>query len=317
MLAGLAGATISLAVSPGWFSELTTGGQGWIAVGLVIFAQWNPLAWVEQKVTASDGTTNSYFGSAAALNGSTALIGADGIHSAVRTALFGTERASFAALMAWRGVIPMERVPVHLHRNVGTNWVGPGGHVIHYPLRRGELMNFVGYLERPGWVEESWTVQGTQEECARDFAGWHDDVQALVREIDKPFKWGMVRRPSLDTWSQGRVTLLGDACHAMLPFLAQGAVMALEDGLVLGRCVEALADNIPAALSRYEALRGERTRRVVAGSADNLQRFHHPRLADPADAPRYVEEEWAARRVRDRYDWIFDYDAATVPLGLQ
>ncbi len=171
-------------------------------------------------------------------------------------------------------------------------------------------MNFVGYLERSGWIEESWTVQGSAEECAADFAGWHADVQALIRSIGTPFKWGMVRRPALTTWTQGRVSLLGDACHAMFPFLAQGAVMALEDGLVLARCVEADEGDIAAGLHRYESLRIDRTRRVVEGSADNIKRFHNPILADPVQAPVYIEREWAAKRVQDRYDWIFDYDAA-------
>lgn len=243
-----------------------------------------------------------------------ALIGADGIHSNVRSALFGADKARYADLLAWRGVIPMEKVPAHLRRNVGTNWIGPGGHVIHYPLRRGELMNFVGYIERTGWIEESWNVQGTAAECAADFAAWHDDVQALVRSIGTPFKWGMVRRPALETWTQGRVTLLGDACHAMFPFLAQGAVMAMEDGLILARCIEADPGDMCGALHRYEQARIGRTRRVVEGSAANVKRFHNLVLADPVQAPLYVEREWATQRVQDRYDWIFDYDAATVAL---
>lgn len=246
--------------------------------------------------------------------GGALLVGADGIHSVVRSGLHGPDRAQFADLVAWRGVIPMERVPAHMRRNVGTNWVGPGGHVIHYPLRRGTLMNFVGFLERTGWAEESWNVQGTVQECSADFAGWHEDVQALVQASGAPFKWGMVRRPRLDAWTQGRVTLLGDACHAMFPFLAQGAVQAMEDGLVLARCLDAAGTDVESALKTYEAARMERTYRIVEGSADNMDRFHNRALADPVEGPAYVEREWAAQRVQNRYDWIFDYDARTVPL---
>ncbi|VCU69990.1 3-hydroxybenzoate 6-hydroxylase 1 [Pigmentiphaga humi] len=242
-----------------------------------------------------------------------ALIGADGIHSMTRTRLFGSDRATFADMMAWRAVIPMERVPQHLRRPVGTNWVGPGGHVIHYPLRRGELMNFVGYLERTGWVAESWNVQGTTEECAADFKGWHDDVQALIRAIDAPFKWGIVRRPPLDAWTEGRVTLLGDACHAMFPLLAQGANVAMEDGVVLARCLER-DDDVAAALQRYERARHERAYRIVAGSTENINRFHNRALADPVEGPAFIDREWGTSKVQARYDWIFEYDAATVPL---
>jgi salicylate hydroxylase len=266
------------------------------------------------SVVTDDSGTTARFGDGSEVRGR-ALVGADGIHSSVRQSLFGDVETSYAHLMAWRGVLPMDKVPAHLRRPVATNWIGPGGHVIHYPLRSGELMNFVGYLERDGWVAESWTERGSTAECARDFAGWHGDVQALIASLDAPFKWGMVRRPPLARWSRGRATLLGDACHAMLPFLAQGAVMALEDGLVLARAIAEHEGDDVAAFFAYEQARQARTYRVVDGSAQNLGRFHNPLLADAIEGPRYVEREWAGQRVSERYDWIFDYDAATVSLG--
>jgi salicylate hydroxylase len=241
-----------------------------------------------------------------------ALVGADGVHSRIRQALFGADQPSFTGIIAWRGIVPMERLPRHLHRMVGHNWVGPGGHVVHYPLRAGKVMNFVGALERSDWQVESWSARGTTQELAADFAGWHDDVQALIRGIPAPHKWALMVRAPMPRWTVGRVTLLGDACHSMLPFLAQGAVMALEDGLVLARCLAALP--VPQALARYEGARRERTRRAVEGSADNIGRFHNRALADPAGARAYLEREWAGQNVASRYEWLFTYDAANAPL---
>ena len=125
------------------------------------------------------------------------LIGADGVHSAIRQRMFGTSRAQFTGIMAWRGLIPMQRLPHHLRRLVGANWNGIGGHVVTYPLRRGEILNFVGARERDDWQVESWTEAGTIEECLRDFAGWHDDIQTIVRAIATPFKWALLGREPL------------------------------------------------------------------------------------------------------------------------
>jgi salicylate hydroxylase len=243
-----------------------------------------------------------------------ALIGADGVHSRIRQGLFGEDRPQFTGIIAWRGIVPMEMLPRHMARMVGTNWVGPGGHVVHYPLREGRLMNFVGALERSDWQVESWSARGTSAELAADFRGWHDDVHAIIRQIPVPYKWALMVRPPMPRWSIGRVTLLGDACHSMVPFLAQGAVMAIEDGYVLARALAEGDDEVPARLLRYENARRERTRRAVEGSAGNIQRFHNAALAEPAAAREYVGREWAGQRVAERYEWLFTYDATTAPL---
>src|SRR5438067_1933075 len=195
-------------------------------------------------------------------NGATArgaaLIGADGVHSRIRQGLLGPDKPEFTGTMAWRGIVPMERLPAHMARMVGSNWVGPGGHVVHYPLRAGKVMNFVGILERGDWQIESWTARGTQQELAADFRGWHNDIQAFIREIDTPYKWALMVRPPLERWTLNRVTLAGDAAHSMLPFLAQGAVMAIEDAFVLARAVAKY--EVEEALQHYETARRERTR---------------------------------------------------------
>jgi salicylate hydroxylase len=241
-----------------------------------------------------------------------ALIGADGVHSSVRQALFGADQPAFTGIIAWRGVIPMERLPAHMARLVATNWIGPGGHIVHYPLRAGRLMNFVGVLERSDWKVESWSTRGSTEELAADFGGWHADIQTMIRSIDTPYKWALMVRAPMQRWSAGRVSLLGDACHSMLPMLAQGAVMAIEDGYILARCFAEAGSDVPAALERYENARRERTRRVVEGSAANAKRFHNPKLADPGEAKRYVDREWAGERIAERYEWLFRYDVTRV-----
>src|SRR5882762_2419846 len=241
-----------------------------------------------------------------------ALLGADGVHSRIRQALFGPDKPEFTGVIAWRGIVPMQRLPKHMARMVGSNWIGPGGHIVHYPLRAGKVMNFVGALERSDWRIESWSARGTREELIADFRGWHDDIQAFIREIDTPYKWALMVRPPLERWTVNRVTLAGDAAHSMLPFLAQGAIMAIEDGCVLAR---GLAEyGVPDALKRYENARKDRARRTVEGSAANIHRFHNPVLADPEEGRRFIDREWTSRGIADRYEWLFRYDATTVPV---
>jgi salicylate hydroxylase len=242
-----------------------------------------------------------------------ALVGADGVHSVIRRELFGGDHPRFFGMIAWRSVIPIERVPQHISRDKATNWIGVGGHVVHYPLRAGKLMNFVGIQERADWQVESWTTQGTAQECAKDHAGWHPDVQALIAASPSLFKWALMGRDPLPQWTIGSVTLLGDACHPTLPMLAQGAVMAIEDAVILGRCFDKYGD-VATALSRYQYARAAMTARKVAGAIENAKRFHNPALGTEAGATGYVDREWSREAIIRRYEWIFTYDVDAVEI---
>jgi salicylate hydroxylase len=240
------------------------------------------------------------------------LVGADGIHSKIRHKLFGAVNARFTGQMAWRGVAPMSGLPASLQKMAQVTWIGPTAHISCYPVRNGELFNFVGQVDRDDWQVESWTQEGSIEECLADFPGWHPDVMRMIQNNSNLYKWALFLRDPLPAWTEGRVTLLGDACHSMLPYLGQGANSALEDGLVLARCMEASGADRREALRRYDAARRERTTRIVEASAEMARTFHNKALAQPDTADKYIAEQWHPDRVRARYDWIYGYDASKV-----
>ena len=156
-----------------------------------------------------------------------------------------------------------------------TAWWGPHKHFVHYYVRGGELVNCVCVVEKQGWEVESWTERGDYGELKADFTGWHDDVQQLIdsAERDSLYKWALYDRVPMAQWGKHRVTLLGDACHPTLPFMAQGAAMAVEDAAVLAGCLD-LGSEVAAALERYESLRRARTARIQTGSRRNAKLFH-------------------------------------------
>jgi salicylate hydroxylase len=240
------------------------------------------------------------------------VIGADGIHSKVRAGLFGSDRPEFTGCVAWRGLVPMEKLPPHLQTMLGTNWLGPHGHVLHYPVRRGEIMNFISFVERDDWQVESWVTQGTKDELANDFRGWHSDVHEIISQIETPYKWALMVRGPMPRWSQGRVTLLGDACHPTLPFLGQGGVMAIEDGYVVAACLDKYFDDPTTAFARYEEIRRERTATVVRKAHENRRSAFSPALANPGAVAAEVAREWQQERVRERMEWLYAHDATAV-----
>jgi 2-polyprenyl-6-methoxyphenol hydroxylase-like FAD-dependent oxidoreductase len=264
-------------------------------------------------VTQSDDHAEIRFDTGEAVSAAF-VIGADGIHSKVRECLFGTDKPKFSGCVAWRGVVAMHCLPAHISQMLSTNWLGPCGHVLHYPVRRGELMNFISIVERDDWQIESWTVEGTTSELANDFRGWHPDVHAMIRNIDTPFKWALMVRGPMEHWTKGRITLLGDACHPILPFLGQGGVMAIEDGYVIAACLKKYFADSATAFARYEHIRRERTAAVVRKSHEFRKQAFNPALANKDAVAVSVAQEWQQALARERLDWLYAYDATALQI---
>jgi salicylate hydroxylase len=232
-----------------------------------------------------------------------AVVGADGIHSVVRS-IFHRDEPVFSKTVAYRGLIPMKRLAAlgdareHL-----TFWFGPRQHFLTFPVARGELMNLVAFVHAAEpWPAASWTVPGEVADLARDFAGWEPTVQAVIEGLDHTTRWALYDREPLDSWSFGRVTLLGDAAHAMLPHQGQGAVQSIEDAVVLARCLaQAEHDTVADWLEFYERVRRPRAEQVHEASRVTGEIY---RLADAQEQERRVPSALATRG-----NWLWNYDA--------
>ena len=237
------------------------------------------------------------------------MVGADGIHSAVRAALFGEEAPRFAGCVAYRGLVPAEHI-ADLGLEPGSqSWLGPGAHLVHYYVSRGRLLNFVGWTEHDSWNREDWTDRATVARALAAFEGWHPQVRRIIAAAETCFIWALFDRDPLPRWSVGRTTLLGDACHPMYPFMAQGAAQAIEDGAALAGCLAAGGD--PAeALRQYERLRLPRVTRLQQMSRANKTRYH---LADgPAQQARDAEWAKAGDRSPEALRWLYGFDAGAI-----
>ncbi len=202
------------------------------------------------------------------------IIAADGIHSELRQHVTPPSRPDFHGSVAYRGVIAHQRIP-HWPTDCWLMWLGKGKHFLSFPLRAGELINYVGFVPADQEMKESWSAPGDPEVPRREFAGWDRRIGSLLSQVQSTFRWALYDREPLPTWSRGRLTLLGDAAHPMLPHLGQGANQSIEDGMALATILaRANRKTAPAALLAYERLRRERVALVQRGARENGLRYN-------------------------------------------
>lgn len=236
------------------------------------------------------------------------LIGADGLHSRVRLALNGEEQPFFTGQVAWRAVIAAEAGA----RPVAEVHMGPGRHLVSYPLRGGTLRNLVAVEERKRWAEESWTLRDDSMDLRLAFAGFSPRVTGWLEQVEDPWLWGLFRHQVAATWAkaigQGGAVILGDAAHPTLPFLAQGASMGLEDAWVLAHAL-ARHDTVAAALAAYQSARKPRCTRIVAAANANARAYHLSGL------PKVIGHTGlrllgrvAPATMLGRFDWLYGHD---------
>ncbi|MEV6350948.1 FAD-dependent monooxygenase [Actinoplanes sp. NPDC051851] len=235
------------------------------------------------------------------------VVGADGVHSVVRAAIAGDAPAAYSGMCAFRALVPAALAPEFARRAAQTLWIGPGHHLVHYPISAGRVVNLVAIAPAGGYTTESWSATASVEEFLAEFAGWDARLTALIRAGGTPGRWALLDRAPLDRWSRGPLTLLGDAAHPMFPFVAQGAAQALEDAAVLAGCLAAAPGAPHDALRRYEALRVGRTTRLQRMSHDRARLNHLP------DGPEQRERDatFGSRDPLTAAAWIYDYDATT------
>jgi salicylate hydroxylase len=227
------------------------------------------------------------------------VIGADGIHSTVRKIL-ATDAPRFSGQTIYRGLVPAERLPFLLDDPKVIVWLGPEQHCVCYPISAGKLISFGATTPAGRWRVESWSAPGRIEDLRAAYSGWNDQVQQLITAADTVSRWALHDRDALDRWSSQRLTLVGDAAHPMLPFMAQGANQAIEDATVLAACLRAATSRtIPDALARYEEVRKRRTAEIQLASRSKTDTFHlydgdqqRRRDATLVDIQELASQEW-------------------------
>jgi salicylate hydroxylase len=237
------------------------------------------------------------------------VVGADGIHSAVRASMI-PDQPRFMGRTVYRGLVPAERLPHLCKQQKLTMWMGPQLHCIYYPVAAGSLLNFSASTPADDWRSESWLAEGNLDDLVRAYQGWHGEVLRVVTSADRVNRWALFERDAY--WGRGRVILIGDAAHAALPFLAQGANQAIEDAVILTACLRDMdRTQVPEALQRYQRFRHGRVTQLQEGARQQGKTLHLP----DGDEQRQRDDGMHNTHHLRQAEWLFGYDAELATAG--
>jgi salicylate hydroxylase len=236
------------------------------------------------------------------------VVAADGVRSGLRDRFYDAQMPRFTGKIAWRALVSTNKLPENFSKDTRV-FMGPNKHIVTYPLRDGKLINLVAVEERDDWTDEGWNHLGNPDDLRRLFSGWCKDVTALLEQVDSPIIWGLFAHPALHSWVKNRIVLLGDSAHPMLPFVAQGACMAIEDAWVLADQLAKTGD-VRAACQAYQEIRKPRTTKVQQTALKSGRIYHtaNPLKRGALHFGMMLSSIVAPAVLTGHYDWIYNHD---------
>ena len=267
-----------------------------------------------ENFTENDQSVLAHFNNQKSFEGSI-IVGCDGINSTVKKIMMPESKSKFSGIIAWRGLLDMKKLSSKIQDLSSTVWMGQNSHFVHYPIKKGKFLNFIGTLKKEKWESSSWHQTGSKEELISDYKDWHTTVKEIINSTDKIYKWGLFENKPLPNWVSKRSIILGDAAHPMSPSYGQGANTALEDAVILYRSIMHFKNDSESALKKFQKNRKSRTQKIQKASKLNTRLFHlnNPIFRVIIYFGMYVLSNLVPL-IMIKSKWIYRYDAFKVKL---
>ena len=267
-----------------------------------------------ENFTENDQAILAHFNNQKSFEGSI-IVGCDGINSTVKKIMLPEAENKFSGIIAWRGLVEMEKLSKKIQDLSSTVWMGQNSHFVHYPIKKSKFLNFIGTLKKDKWESSSWHQTGDKEELISDYKDWHTTVKEIINNTDKIYKWGLFENKSLPNWVSKRSVIIGDAAHPMSPSYGQGANTALEDAIILYRSILHFKNDSKSSLKKFQTNRKTRTQKIQKASKLNTRLFHlnNPILRVIIYCGMYVLSSLIPL-IMIKSKWIYKYNAFKVKL---
>ena len=267
-----------------------------------------------ENFTENDQSVLAHFNNQKSFEGSI-IVGCDGINSTVKKIMLPESKNKFSGIIAWRGLVDMKKLSSNIQDLSSTVWMGQNSHFVHYPIKKGKFLNFIGTLKKEKWESSSWHQTGSKEELISDYKDWHTTVKEIINSTDKIYKWGLFENKPLPNWVSKRSIIVGDAAHPMSPSYGQGANTALEDAVILYRSIMHFKNDSESALKKFQKNRKSRTQKIQKASKLNTRLFHlnNPIFRVIIYFGMYVLSNLVPL-IMIKSKWIYRYDAFKVKL---